>query len=91
MKFFEQQCMEDSHFTPGAYIYDIMPLPRNDREADLLLRKFEEDASRWGQYEYDEDYDNEEPNAATPSHGYTGTGFGDMQGFSNGNNGPLFL
>ena len=36
-----------------------MPLPRTDAEADLLLRKFEEDASRWGQYEY-EDYDDEE-------------------------------
>ena len=60
MKFFEQQCLEDSDFTPGAYFFEVMPLPRNDREADLLLRKFEEDASRWGQYEYDDDDEDED-------------------------------
>lgn len=68
--------MEDSDFTPGAYFFDVMPLPRNDHEANLLVRKFQEDASRWAQYEYEEFDDDEEghPMAVGPQ-GYNAQGF----------------
>ena len=37
-----------------------MQLPKNDIEADKMVRQFQEDASRWGNYEYDEETEEED-------------------------------
>ena len=50
MTFFQQQCLDDSDFAEGEYLFDLMPLPRTEREANLMARQFEEDASRWANY-----------------------------------------
>lgn len=60
LQFFKEQCLDDSDFVEDEYIFQVMHLPKNDNEADRMVRQFQEDASRWGNYEYDEETEEED-------------------------------
>lgn len=56
MQFLQQQCLDDSDYEEGEFLFDVVQLPKTRTEADRMARQFEEDASRWANYdEYDEE------------------------------------
>ena len=63
IQFFEQQCLDDSDFIEGEFLFEVTRLPRTEAESAQMARRFEEDASRWANYEdddEDEDGDDDE-------------------------------
>ena len=56
--------LDDSDLVEGEYFMDVMPLPKTLNEAERLARQFEEDASRWANYDYDDEEDEDEEQEA---------------------------